>query len=173
MGEEGDDRGWDGWMASPTWWTWVWASSGSWWWIGKPGVLQSTGLAKIGHDWVAEVNWEVRTSIYEFWRVTIGSITSSLQTVYPMHWVTNQLQDILLQLSIFFPSNHFNMAVIQSRKKDSNIFLLKGMLPWLPHNKHDQRQRWDQIQGARVIGRLQGSRLKSLVSESLFRASRQ
>ena len=43
-GGEGDDRGWDGWMASPTWWTWVWASSRSWWWIRKPGVLQSMGL---------------------------------------------------------------------------------------------------------------------------------
>ena len=41
---EGDDRGWDGWMASLTQWTWVWASSGSWWWSGKPGVLQSMGL---------------------------------------------------------------------------------------------------------------------------------
>ena len=42
-GEEGEDRGWDGWMASPTQWTWVWASSGSWWRTGKPGVLQSMG----------------------------------------------------------------------------------------------------------------------------------
>ena len=42
---EGDKRGWYGWMASPTWWTWVWASSGSWWWTGKPGVLQSMGVA--------------------------------------------------------------------------------------------------------------------------------
>ena len=50
---EGDDRGWDGWMASLTQWTWVWASSRSWWWTGKPGVLQSMGL-QIGHDWVTE-----------------------------------------------------------------------------------------------------------------------
>ena len=42
-GGEGDNRGWDGWMASPTWRTWVWASSRSWWWTGKPGVLQSMG----------------------------------------------------------------------------------------------------------------------------------
>ena len=42
-GGEGDDRGWDGWMASLTQWTWVWASYGSWWWTGKPGVLQSIG----------------------------------------------------------------------------------------------------------------------------------
>ena len=38
-----DDRGWDGWMASPTRWTWVWVNSGSWWWTGRPGVLQSMG----------------------------------------------------------------------------------------------------------------------------------
>ena len=43
QGGVGDDRGWDGWMSSPTWWTWVWVSSGSWWWTGKPGVLQSMG----------------------------------------------------------------------------------------------------------------------------------
>ena len=44
VGGEGDDRGWDGWMASPTQWTWVWENSGSWWWTGRPGVLQATGL---------------------------------------------------------------------------------------------------------------------------------
>ena len=48
---EGDDRGWDGWMASLTWWTWVWASSGSWWWTGRPGVLQSMGSPRVRHDW--------------------------------------------------------------------------------------------------------------------------
>ena len=46
-GGEGDDRGWDGWMASPTWWTWVWASCGSWWWTGRPGMLQSMGLQRV------------------------------------------------------------------------------------------------------------------------------
>ena len=56
-GGEGDNRGWDGWMASPTWCTWVWASSGSWWWTGKPGVLQSMGLQMVGHDWATELNW--------------------------------------------------------------------------------------------------------------------
>ena len=55
---EGGIRGWDGWMASPTRWTWVWASSGSWWWTGKPGVLQSTGWQRAGHDWVIELNWK-------------------------------------------------------------------------------------------------------------------
>ena len=55
-GGEGDDRGWDGWMVSLTWWTWVWASSGSWWWTGRPGVLQSMRSQRVRHDWVTELN---------------------------------------------------------------------------------------------------------------------
>ena len=50
-------QGWDGWMASPTRWTWVWASSGSWWWTGKSGVLQSMGLQGVRNDWATELNW--------------------------------------------------------------------------------------------------------------------
>ena len=53
---EGDDRGWDGWMASLILWTWVWVSSSSWWWTEKPGMLQSMGLQGVGHDWVSELN---------------------------------------------------------------------------------------------------------------------
>ena len=56
-GGEGDDRGWDGWMASPTWWTWVWVNSRSWWWTGRPGMLQFTGLQRVGHNWATELNW--------------------------------------------------------------------------------------------------------------------
>ena len=56
-GGEGDDRGWDGWMASPTWWTWVWVNSRSWWWTGRPGVLRFMGSQRVGHDWVTELNW--------------------------------------------------------------------------------------------------------------------
>ena len=56
-GGEGDDRGWDGWMASPTHWTWVWVNSGSWWWTGRPGVLQFMGSQRVGHDWATELNW--------------------------------------------------------------------------------------------------------------------
>ena len=56
-GGEGDNGGWDGWMASPTRWTWVWASSRKWWWTGKPGVLQFMGSQRIGHNWAIELNW--------------------------------------------------------------------------------------------------------------------
>ena len=54
---EGEDRGWDGWISSLTQWTWVWLSPKSWWWTGKPGVLQSMGLQKVRQDWVTELNW--------------------------------------------------------------------------------------------------------------------
>ena len=56
-GGEGDDRGWDSWMASPTQSTWVSVCSGSWWWRGRPGVLQFMGLQRVGHDWATELNW--------------------------------------------------------------------------------------------------------------------
>ena len=61
---EGDDRGWDGWMASPTWWTWVWASSGSWWWTGKPGVQRSMGSQRVGHDWATGLNWMLNALLW-------------------------------------------------------------------------------------------------------------
>ena len=57
LGWEGDDRGKDGWMASPTQWTWVWVNSGNWWWTGRPGMLWFMGLQRVGHDWATELNW--------------------------------------------------------------------------------------------------------------------
>ena len=56
-GGEGDDRGWDGWMASLTRWTWVWVNSESLWWTGRPGMLRFMGSRRVGHDWVTELNW--------------------------------------------------------------------------------------------------------------------
>ena len=61
-GVEGDNRGWDGWMASLMRWTWVWVNSGIWWWTGKPDILQSMGTQRVGHDWATalngiEMNW--------------------------------------------------------------------------------------------------------------------
>ena len=56
-GGKGDNRGWDGWMASLTRWAWVWVSSGSWWWTGRPGVLRFVGSQRVGHDWATELNW--------------------------------------------------------------------------------------------------------------------
>ena len=57
-GGDGDDRGWDGWMASPTQWTWVWVNSGNWWWTGRPSMLRFMGSQRVRHDWATELNWK-------------------------------------------------------------------------------------------------------------------
>ena len=62
-GGEGDDRGWDGWMASPSQWTWVWVNSGSWCCTGRSGVLWSMGSQRAGHGWVTELNWSLSTHV--------------------------------------------------------------------------------------------------------------
>ena len=80
--EEGDYRGWNGWLASPTQWTWVWIGFGSWWWTGKPGVLQSMGLQRIGHDWATELtDWRCKMywfAIYCEMIITIKLINTSI-----------------------------------------------------------------------------------------------
>ena len=58
------------WHPVPTGWTWVWVSSRSWWWTGKPGMLQSVGLQRVGHDWVTELNW----TVYGQWIWRMGKI---------------------------------------------------------------------------------------------------
>ena len=66
---EGDDRGWDGWMASPTRWTWVWVNSRKWWWTGRPGVLRFMGSQRVGRDWATELNWTELIPIRHRWVV--------------------------------------------------------------------------------------------------------
>ena len=60
---EGDDRGWDGWMASPIQCTWVWVDSESWWWTGRPCVLRFMGSERVGHNWATELNWRNKNKI--------------------------------------------------------------------------------------------------------------
>ena len=73
-GGKGDNRGWDGWMASLTRWTWVWVNSESWWWTGRPGVLRFMGLQRVGHDWVTELNW---TECHHFKKKIISLLSKS------------------------------------------------------------------------------------------------
>ena len=58
-GGEGDDREWDGWITSPIRWTWDWVDSESWWWTGRPDMLQFMGSQRVRHDWATEMNWEI------------------------------------------------------------------------------------------------------------------
>ena len=77
-GGEGDDRGWDGWMASPTQWTWVWVNSGSWWWTWWPGVLRFMGSQRVGHDWATELNRDI--FFYGLWYSIYGFINVYLRS---------------------------------------------------------------------------------------------
>ena len=87
---EGNDRGWNGWMASPTGWTWVWVSSRSWWWTGKPDMLQSLGSQRVEHSWVAALNW-----------CLFGEM--SVQIFFPLfHWVVCFSGVELYELLLYF-----------------------------------------------------------------------
>ena len=84
-GGEGDDRGWGGWMESVTQWTWVWVSSGSWWWTGKTGVLQSMGVTK-NRTWLS--NW-TELILFSIVAVPIYTPTNSVGKVPSLHFFSN------------------------------------------------------------------------------------
>ena len=97
-GGEGNDRGWDGWMASPTQWTWVWVNSESWWWTGRPGVLQFMGSQRVGHDWAIELNWTLFPYVSNCMGPYLGGVLCCLlQGVY-----TSIPQSCLCQEASFF-----------------------------------------------------------------------
>ena len=95
---ERDDRGWDGWMASPTRWTWVWVNCRSWWWTGRPDVLRFMGSQTAGLDWVTELNWtDDANCTWSAWvlvhgkcsissKIIIINVVTSLQTYFGKHF---------------------------------------------------------------------------------------
>ena len=103
VGGEGDDRGWDGWMASLMPWTWVWVNSGRWWWTGRPGVLHSTGSQRLGHDLAAEQTTSQQNPDFEtnqnsqLWK---WNNVGSTPTYYILHFsVRNDLEHLFVCLS--------------------------------------------------------------------------
>ena len=118
---EGDDRGWDGWMASPTQWTWVWINSGSWWWTGRPSVLQFMGSQRVGHDWATELtDWPTPVSwprefhgLYSPWGhkesdttkwLSLTSLTLVLWCCFSgSPWLTRYCISILKKYYLFSP----------------------------------------------------------------------
>ena len=116
---EGNDRGWDGWMASLTQWTWVWVNSGSWWWTGRPGVLQSMGSQRVGHDWAVELKWtdiyaliydtcfSLSDFLYSVWRTLSPSKTLQMTQFPSSLW----LSDISLYIHTTQPCMHSNQRM--------------------------------------------------------------
>ena len=85
-GGEGDDRGLDGWMASPTRWTWVWVNSRSWWWTERPGAL-FMGSQRVRHDWATELNWNesIITIRFAHYHINFFFLTQGAKTFCVFH----------------------------------------------------------------------------------------
>ena len=110
-GGETDDRGWDGWMASLTQWTWVWASSGSWWETGRPGGLLSMGWQRVGHEWL---NW---TELKRIWKA-MGQVNQLFLPLLHGRHQAYTLQTVLQLILRMVPSytTPFLMKTLRSRE---------------------------------------------------------
>ena len=101
VGGEGDNRGWDGWTISLTQWMWVLVNSGTWWWTGRPGVLQAMGLQRVRHDWATELNWtddlKISLCIEKCMSLFIYAFNASF--CYP---ATENNQDIFLSWFLYY-----------------------------------------------------------------------
>ena len=86
-GGQGNDRGWDGWMASRTQWTWIWVISGRWWWTGRPGMLRFMGSQRVGRDWVTELNWTMHGVLLP--RIFLLSLSSTEDEMVEWHHQLN------------------------------------------------------------------------------------
>ena len=113
----GVNRGWDGWMTSLIQWTWVWASSRNWWWIGRPDVLHSMGLQGVGHYWATELNWWEREHYLQIERLTL-----SLYIGYRLYKDGN--------LCLFWSLMYLRMAT-NTMQALSKCLLNKWMIPVL------------------------------------------
>ena len=110
-GGEGNDRGWDGWMASPTQWTWVWVNSGIWWWTGRPGVLQSMGSQSQTQlsDWTELTLWNCQTTDYcavLYSQVYLGSHSTHLLIPTSLFTLQN------LSFLIFKCNDNMNLEIL-------------------------------------------------------------
>ena len=131
---EGDDRGWDGWMASPTWWTWVWVSSGSWWWGGKPGVLQSMGLQRVRHDWVTELtelilkteNWAGFCSIFFFLTAKNGWVVRDFCHLWQWMAPKGRNED----------KSHYQPWVLKGKSLDGGWYRAGDLLGWTAYSEY-------------------------------------
>ena len=86
-GGEGEDSGWDGWMASPTRWPWVWVNYESWWRTGRPGVLRFMGSQRVGYDWVTELNWtEMLLHVIYLTDSLLVDIAYKFQVDFSLNW---------------------------------------------------------------------------------------
>ena len=88
---KGDDRGWDGWMASPTQWTWVWMNSRRWWWTRRPGMLRFMGSQRVGHNWATELNWKHQLNYPQHGIIPSRPVLAS-NVQKPLSWIAKYIK---------------------------------------------------------------------------------
>ena len=120
-GGEWDDRGWDGWITSLTQWSWVWASSGNWWWTGKPGMLWSMG-SRVWHDWAPELN--LTESSIKIAHIPLRARQNSYNLAGKFWFIYCILQTLNLQISIYFS---LYQVCIMGKKTLWVVFNLAGL----------------------------------------------
>ena len=123
-GGEGDDRGWDDWMASSTRWAWVWVNSRSCWWTGRPGVLWFMGSQRVGHDWATELNWTELN-----WTELMGP-----DAIILVFWMLSfkpafSLSSFTFHREVFSSSSLSAIKVVSSAYLKLLIFLLAILIP--------------------------------------------
>ena len=105
---EGDGRRWDGWVASPTRWTWIWVNSGSWWWTRSPGVLQFMGSQRVRHDWVTELNWKTKIKAKWNWWAGNRNIWHAKPKIFIINGTFKKIPNLILQLIVNLPHPMLN-----------------------------------------------------------------
>ena len=109
-GGEGDDRGWDGWMASPTRRTWIWVNYRSWRWTGRPGVLRFMGSQRIGHDRATELNWRDSSLIKSFEKTQISFQRGEL--TFTMHPLQTMIDSLHTMFNLTLCNSHISKNLI-------------------------------------------------------------
>ena len=130
-GVEGDDRGWDGWMASLTRWMWVCVNSGSWWWTGRPGMLWFMGLQRVGQDWVTDLIWYIY--IFFFNLVHIKVFSQFLYDFFLTLWLLSNLHICDLPVFLLLLVSNFIALYLEKICWIISVSFLKilfGLILW-------------------------------------------
>ena len=125
-GGEGDDRGWNGWMASLTRWMWVWVNSRSWWWTGRSSVLQFTGLQRVRHNWVTKLNWTDRFFNLKFFYC--GKVYLTLNLTFFLSFLSVRMSGVKC-IHIVCQMSHFNGPVRGHWVSRQDLSVLTVKLP--------------------------------------------
>ena len=114
-----DDRGWDGWVAPPTQWTWVWVDFGSWWWTGRPGMLWFMGSQRVGHDWATELNWLWKNIQLHSYKLVISLFALNAHLIWIFYSMTIMT---IIKLTIIKSTQQFWLYLLDSNLQLSLFF---------------------------------------------------